>query len=246
MCHISTDLKAELLGSPIPALTSKYSNVVVCCLLTPSNPALLQCPNSIKLHPDSPAGPDSNNGEWNFWQLTIQRLLYYIWCGILCSCSESISGPVVVVGYYIICLKGSYLLCDLWIHIHQQNVKLFGSYNWTTQQLSTATLLLPDASRYSQICWVQCDVLWGAPRPHLWGSSMLKKLWNRIQEYPQECIVVFKMLQNQTTRMCKFRSHWEYWEYWPHLQDYSGALRTWRHTLREWFLYCLSQIVQFD
>jgi len=33
---------------------------------------------------------------------------------------------------------------------------------------------------------------------------MLQKLGNRIQEYPEECLVVFKMLQNETIRMCKF------------------------------------------
>jgi len=34
---------------------------------------------------------------------------------------------------------------------HQQNVKWFGSHYWTTQQLWTATLILPDAPRCSQM-----------------------------------------------------------------------------------------------
>jgi len=116
---------------------------------------------------------------------------------------------------------------------HQQNVKRFGSHNRTTQQLWTATLILPDAPRCSQIGWMQSDVLSGAPRLLHRCSWILRKLRNRIQEYPEECIVVFKMLPNQTIRMCKFRS---YWEYWPRLWEYSGAPRTWSHTLREWLL----------
>ena len=115
--------------------------------------------------------------------------------------------------------------------LHQQNEKWFGSYNRTTQQLWTATLIFPDAPRCSQIGWMQRDVLTGALRLLHRCSWILWKLWNRIQEYPEECIVVFEMLPNETIRMCRFRS---YSEYWPRLRDYSGAPRTWSHTLREW------------
>ena len=127
-------------------------------------------------------------------------------------------------------------LTGLLMSMHQQNVKWFGSHNRTTQQLWTATLILLDAPRCSHISWMQSDVLPGAPRLLHRCSWILRKLWNRIQEYPEDCIGVFKMLPNQSSRMCKFQSHWEYWENWPRLQDYSGASRTWRHTLREWLL----------
>jgi len=135
---------------------------------------------------------------------------------------------------------------QLWSNIiimHPQIVKWFGGYIWTTLQLWTATLMLPDASRCSQIGWMQSDVLSAAPRQLPQCSSMLWKLWNRIQEYPEECIVVWKMLQNQTLRMCKFRS---YWEYWLHLTNYSSAPWTWSHNLWEWLLNSLCHIVQFD
>jgi hypothetical protein len=114
---------------------------------------------------------------------------------------------------------------------HQQNVIWFSSHNRTTQQLWTATLILPDAPRWSQIGWMQSDVLSGAPRLLYWCSWILWKLWNRIQAYPEECIVVLKMLPYQTIRRCKFRN---YCEYWPCLQEYSGAPRTLIHTLRKW------------
>jgi len=97
----------------------------------------------------------------------------------------------------------------LWKHLrlHQQNVKWFGSHNQTTQQLWTATLILPDAPRCSQIGWIQSNVLPGALRLlHRW-SWILRKLWNRIQEYSKECIVVLIMLPNQTIRMCKCQSY---------------------------------------
>jgi len=117
--------------------------------------------------------------------------------------------------------------------IHQQNVKRFGSYNWTTQQLWTAALICPDAPRCSQIGWVQSHEPSGALRLLHWCSSLFRKLWNRIQEYPEECIVVFETLENQTIGMCKLRS---YGEYWPCLQHYSSASRTWSCTLPEWLL----------
>jgi len=116
---------------------------------------------------------------------------------------------------------------------NQQHVEWFGSHNWTMQQLWTATLILPDAPSCSQIGWMQSDVLSGAPRQPHCCSSMLRKLWNRIQEYHAGCIVVFKMLPNQTITMCTFPT---YWEYWPHLQEYSGAPQSWSHTLREWLM----------
>jgi len=113
--------------------------------------------------------------------------------------------------------------------LHQHNVKWFGSHNQTTQQIWTATLILPDAPRCSQIGWMQRDVLSGAPRLLHRCSWVLQKLWNRIQEYPEECIVVFKMLPTQTIRMREFRS---YWEYWPSLVLATGpgnpvAVRVW-------------------
>jgi len=111
---------------------------------------------------------------------------------------------------------------------HQQNVKWFGSHNWTTQQLWTATPILPDAPRYSQMGWMQSHMLAGAPRLIHRHFPMLRKLWIRIEEYPTEHIVLFNMLQNQTIKMFKFRS---YWEYWPHPYEYSGAPRTWSQTL---------------
>jgi hypothetical protein len=77
---------------------------------------------------------------------------------------------------------------------HQQNIKWFGSHNWTTQQLWTATLILPDAPRCSQIGWVQSDELSGASRLLHRCTSIFWKLWNRIPEYTEECIVVFQML----------------------------------------------------
>jgi len=55
----------------------------------------------------------------------------------------------------------------------------------------------------------------------------------QIQEYPEECMFVFEMLQNQTVRMGTFRS---YGKYWPRLKDYSSASRTWSRTLRKWLL----------
>ena len=113
----------------------------------------------------------------------------------------------------------------------RQNVKWFGSHNWTTQQLWTATLILPDTPRCSQIGWMQCDVLSNAPRLLRWCSSMLRKSWNRIQDYPEECIIALKILPNQTIRMCKFQSCWEYC---PRLREYSGAHQTCSHTLWEW------------
>jgi len=116
---------------------------------------------------------------------------------------------------------------------HQQNVKSLGSYNWTTQQLWAATLILPTASRCFQIGWMQCYVLSGALRLLHWCSSMLQKLWNTIQEYPEQCIVEFKKLQNYTIRMYKFSSNWEEW---PHPQDYSSEFWTWSHTPQEWLL----------
>ena len=94
--------------------------------------------------------------------------------------------------------------------LHQENVKWFGSHNRTTQQLWTATLILPDAPRCSKIGWMQSDLLTGAPRLLHRCSWIVQKLWNRIQEYPEEFTVVFKMLPNQTIKMCKFRSYWEY------------------------------------
>jgi len=101
------------------------------------------------------------------------------------------------------------LNCKLFTFNHQQKVKSFGRNNWTTQQLWTALLILPDAPRCSQIGRKQRNVLSGALRlPHR-CSSMLRKLWNRIQEYHKECIAVCKMLPNQTIRMCKFQSYWE-------------------------------------
>jgi len=117
--------------------------------------------------------------------------------------------------------------------ISEQNVKWFGSHNWTTQQLWTATLMLPDASRWSQMDGMESNVLSSATRLLHRCSWILQKLWNRIQEYPEECIVVFKMLLNQTIRMCKFQS---YWEYWPHHRQYASALQSWSHTLWEWLL----------
>jgi len=117
--------------------------------------------------------------------------------------------------------------------MHQHNVKWFGSQNWTTQQLWTATLIIPDAPRCSKIGWMQSEVFPGVPWLLHQYSSLLRKLWNRIQEYSNQCIVDFKMLPNQTIRMCKFQS---YWEYWLRLQEYSGAPRTWSHTLWQWSL----------
>jgi len=122
---------------------------------------------------------------------------------------------------------------QLGVSMHQQNVKWFGSHNRTTQKLPTATPILPDAPRCFHIGWMQSDVLSDALRLHHRCSWILRKLWNRIQEYPEECIVVFKMFQNQTIRMCKFPS---YWEYWPHLREYTSAAWTLSHTLREWLL----------
>jgi len=64
---------------------------------------------------------------------------------------------------------------------HQQNVKWFGSHNWTTQQLWTASLILPDAPRCSEIGWGQSDELSGAPQ--CCGScgreykNILKNVW---------------------------------------------------------------------
>jgi len=136
-------------------------------------------------------------------------------------------------GKLAICFWAPSLFLKLGKRRHQQNVKWFGSHNRTTQQLWTATLILPDAFRCSQIEWTQRDVLSGAPRLHHRCSWILRKMGNRIQEYPEECIVVFKMLRNQTIRMCKF---WSYWEYWPRLQEYCGAPQTWSHTLWEWLL----------
>jgi hypothetical protein len=108
---------------------------------------------------------------------------------------------------------------------------------WKLSLNNSATLNShTDASRCSQIGWMQCNALSGAPRLLLWCSSMLWKLWNRIQKYPEECIVVFKMLQNQPIRMCKCWSFWEDWKYLPCLQDYSSAPRTRRQTLLVWLL----------
>jgi hypothetical protein len=61
--------------------------------------------------------------------------------------------------------------------VHQQNVKWFGSHNWTAQQLWTATLILRDAPRCSQIGWAQCDELSGVPRLLHRCSSIFWELW---------------------------------------------------------------------
>jgi len=78
--------------------------------------------------------------------------------------------------------------------LHQQNVKWFGSHNWTTQQLWMATLILPDAWWCSQIAWVWSNVLSDALKLLHQCSSLFLKLWNRIQGHPEECIVLFKIL----------------------------------------------------
>jgi len=52
---------------------------------------------------------------------------------------------------------------------------------------------------------MQGDVLSGALSLVNWCPSILQKLWNRIQEYPDECIVVFKMLPNQLLGGANFR-----------------------------------------
>ena len=105
---------------------------------------------------------------------------------------------------------------------------------WKSQLNNSATLNShTDPSRCSQIGWVQSDELSGAPKQLHRCSSMFQELWNRIQEYPEECMVVFEMLQSQTIRMCIFRS---YQEYWPRLQDCIGASRTWSCTFWEWLL----------
>jgi len=44
--------------------------------------------------------------------------------------------------------------------------------------------------------------------------------WNRIQEYPEECIIVFKMLQYQTIKWHKFQSYWDYWLHTQTIQVY--------------------------
>jgi hypothetical protein len=126
---------------------------------------------------------------------------------------------------------------------HKQIVQSFGSHHWTTQQLWTATLILPDAPRCSQIGWVPSDGLSDALRLLHEDSSMYSKLWNRLPEYSEEWMVAFEMLQNHAMRMSKFPS---YWEYWPHLQDNSSAFQTWSRPLRKWLLYCVHYIVQFN
>ena len=104
---------------------------------------------------------------------------------------------------------------------HKQQVKWFGSHNWTTQQLWIATLILPDPPWCSHIGWVESDELSGVLRLLHQCSSMCWKWWNRIQEDPEESMVLFEMLQNESIRLCRFRS---YWEYWVRLQDNSTHL----------------------
>ena len=183
---------------------------------------------------------------WSLYYLMIQRNEKF-WPMHLTSIEEFF----VILHSGVLSSVINWRVCDVPSHsgllspraLHQQNVKWFGSHNWTTQQLWTATLILPDAPRCSQIGGVQSDELSGAPRLLHQCSSMFWKLWNRIQEYPEECMVVFEMLHNQTIRMCKFRS---YWEKWPRLQDHSGASRNWSRPLHERLFSCLYQIVQFN
>jgi len=149
--------------------------------------------------------------------------------GLAGHARSSLDGSLEIVDLVVV----DWEWCTMWAEtLHLQNVKWFGSHNWTTPQLWTATLILPDAPRCSQIGWVQSDVLSGALRLLHRCSWMLRELWNRIQEYPEQGIVAYKMLLNQTIRMCKFQ---RYWEYWHSLQDYSDASRTWSRTLPEWW-----------
>ena len=106
---------------------------------------------------------------------------------------------------------------------HQHNANSFGSHNLTIQQPWTTSPILPAAPRCFWIGWMQSDVLSCALRHLHLCSSMLWKLWSRIEVYSEECIVVYKILQNQNVRMCKF---WSYWKYWTHLLDYCCSPRT--------------------
>jgi len=52
-------------------------------------------------------------------------------------------------------------------------------------------------------------------------------LWIRLQDYAEECIVIFKMLQNQAIRLRKFRNYWDNYTY---AGNYSLGHRMWSHT----------------
>jgi len=90
--------------------------------------------------------------------------------------------------------------------VHQHNIESFRSHNRTSQQLYAAILICPDAARCCQIGLTQYDVYSGALRQVRWCSTMHQKLWNRMQEYSETCIVAFKMLPNQLLRCANFRA----------------------------------------
>jgi len=90
---------------------------------------------------------------------------------------------------------------------HQHNTYGFGRYNWTIQQLWTTLPIFPDASRCFWIGWMQCNVLSYALRHLHWYHSKFQKMESTIEVYPEECIVVYNILQSQNVRMCKFQSY---------------------------------------
>jgi hypothetical protein len=103
--------------------------------------------------------------------------------------------------------------------------------------------MLPDPSRYTRTGWVQSDELSSALRLHDQSFLMFLNLLNRIEEYPEPSIVVFKMLQIQSIWMNKDLGNWDYWQY---LRDDSSESRSWSHTLRNWLSLYLSEIVQLN
>jgi len=88
--------------------------------------------------------------------------------------------------------------------------------------------------------------------------SMLLRLWNRIQESPEECITVFRKQQNRTIR---YSTCWRNWENWPCPNGYTGTQHTnsctpykwlynfqpkWYHSINYWtptFPYLYSSIL---
>jgi len=152
----------------------------------------------------------------------------------------------------------SILHCSWYTCIHPSSLlasrnsyisKMYNSLEATTEQPGNSEQphwsfqMLPDAPRCFQISWLQNVVLSGALQLlHQW-SQICCKFRNRVQEYPEECIHVIKMLQNQTIRICEF---WSNWKYEICLYDYASAPPTWSHTHWEWVLDCSYLIVRFN
>jgi len=95
-------------------------------------------------------------------------------------------------------LLGSDTLLKL-THLHQQNVKWFGSHNSTTQLFWTATLILPEAPRHSWTGWMQNNELLrysemtsSAPQ-RFWSSGTESKNILKSMKSSSECYKIIPL-----------------------------------------------------